>query len=893
MNHDETLTPRELKCNYAVNPLGIDTPIPSISWELGGRGRSRCQTACRVIVASSNSLLEQGTGDLWDSGRMKSPQSIHIAYGGIKLASRQRCWWKVRVWDEHGIAGGWSAPAWWEMGLLHEKDWRAQWIALPKASPPVLKQTAPPAPYFRRLFSLPPSVVAARAYICGLGYYELYLNGRKVGDHVLDPLFTKYDKRVLYVTHDITALLRAGENVIGVILGTGWYNCHTKEAWNFEKAPWRHGPKLIAQFHFKHSDGAESSLVTDCNWKAGEGPIMFDGLRNGEFYDARRERPDWLEPRFDESGWEKALVIRSPGGKLAAQTLPIKVMQTMAPVAVTEPKPGVFIFDMGQNITGWVQLRAKGVAGAEITLRYAEKLAADGDIDQGNINLYIKSGECQTDKYILKGGSAEEVWEPRFTYHGFRWVQVTGFPGKPGLDVLRGRVVYSAFASAGSFACSNELLNKIQECTRWSYIGNFAGIPTDCPHREKNGWTGDALLAAETGLFNFSSAPAYIKWMDDFADEQRLSGQLPGIVPTSGWGYNWGSGPAWDSAYTHIPWYLYLYGGDLGVLKNHYAGMKRYIDFMTSMATGHILDFGLGDWSPPDGHKTPVALTSTGYYYANGLILERAAELLGKKGDARRYKSLAAKIKKAFIKRFVHPATGHCEGGGQTSMGCALYQGLVDEPLRRKIEQALVDAIEKNNGHLDYGILGSKYVPNALTAAGRTDVAFAMALKTDFPSYGHWLEQGATTLWEAWAGGSSRNHIMFGEISAWMFKALAGINPDPANPGFKRTIIRPRPVDELNWVRAEHRCPYGIIRSAWEKLAGSFRLKVTVPINTTAEVWLPSSDPALVKVDGKPVAVTGDIKFLRTETGASVFETGSGDYQFEVQSGAPPLPVSS
>lgn len=886
MNHDAVLTPCELKCNYAVNPLGIDTPVPALSWELRGSGRSRRQTAYRVIVASSSNLLDQGTGDLWDSGRIESSQSIHVACGSIKLASRQRYWWKVCVWDEHGNAGGWSAPAWWEMGLLHEKDWIAQWIASPKAPPPKLERTSPPAPYFRKLFKLPSAVVEARAYICGLGYFELSINGRKVGNNVLEPLFARYDKRALYVTHDITNLLRAGENVVGVILGAGWYNCHTKEVWNFETAHWRHVPKLIAQFHFKHSDGTESNLVTDCSWKTGEGPIIFDGLRNGEFYDARREIPDWLDPQFSESQWENAVVIQSPGGRLAAQTLPIKVMQTITPVAVAEPRPGVFIFDMGQNITGWAQLRVKGAAGTEITLRFADHLAADGDIDQQDINRFIKSGEGQTDKYILKGGGAGEVWEPRFTYHGFRWVQVTGFPGKPGLDALRGRVVHSAFESAGSFECSNELLNKIQKCTRWSYIGNFTGIPTDCPHREKNGWTGDALLAAETGLFNYRSAPAYIKWMTDFADEQRPSGQLPGIVPTGGWGYNWGSGPAWDSAYTHIPWYLYLYGGDKSVLEQHYAGMKRYVDFMTSMATGHILSFGLGDWCPPDGeptsHKAPESLTSTGYYYANCLLISRAAELLGKKGDVRRYQALAAKIKKAFHKQFIDSATGRCKGDGQTSMGCALYQGLVDGPLRSKVEQALVDAIEKNNGLLDYGILGSKYVPNALTNAGRTDVAFAMAVKTTFPSYGHWLEQGATTLWETWKGDNSRNHIMFGEISAWMFKALAGINPDPANPGFKRIIIRPRPIDGLNWVRAEHHCMYGVIRSAWEQKAGSFRLEVTVPINTTAEVWLPSADPALVKVDGKPVTAIGDIKFLRTETGASVFETGSGDYRFEV-----------
>ncbi|MBU4200810.1 MAG: glycoside hydrolase family 78 protein [Verrucomicrobia bacterium] len=879
----DTLTPSSLKCNYAVNPQGIDTPVPTVSWELKGSGRGRRQTAYQIIVASSKGLLDQEKSDIWDSGRIESSQSLHVPYSGIRLESRQRCWWKVRAWDEQGRAGVWSETACWEMGLLEDKDWSAQWIASPKQTP-LPNLSSPPAPYFRRTFTLAKPVMSARAYVCGLGYYELYLNGRKVGEHVLDPLFTKYDTRSLYVTHDITDLVAGGGNVVGVVLGSGWYNAHTKEVWNFHEAPWRHIPKLIAQLHFLHEDGTETVVSSDASWKTGTGPIMFDGLRNGEFYDARREITGWCGLGFDDSAWDRAFVAPAPGGVLSAQTLPIKVMQTLQPIGITEPKPGVFVVDMGQNMTGWVQLRVQGQAGTEVTLRYAEKLGEDGDIDQGNIGMFVKTGQVQTDKYTLKGGG-EEVWEPRFTYHGFRWVQVTGFPGQPTVDSLQGKVVHSAFESAGQFKCSNELLNKIQECTRWSYIGNFTGIPTDCPHREKNGWTGDALLAAETGLFNYASAAAYVKWLDDFADVQRKTGQLPGIVPTGGWGFNWGSGPAWDSAYTHIPWYLYLYCGDLTVLRRHYAGMKRYVDFMTTMATGHILSFGLGDWCPPGGseaHKAPAALTSTGYYYANCRILSRVAMRLGRKGDARKYQSLARKIRKAFHKEFYDPATGGYAGNGQTSMGCALFQGLVDGKDRPRVEKALLDAIEKNRGLLDYGILGAKYVPNALTAAGRTDVALAMATRTEFPSYGHWLGQGATTLWEAWDGNSSRNHIMFGDISAWMFKALAGINPDPDQPGFRRIVIHPHPVDGLDWARAEHRCLYGIIRSAWEKKAGLFMLEVTVPINTTAEVWLPSPDPALVKADGKPVADMAAIKFLRAEAGASVFETGSGDYRFEV-----------
>jgi alpha-L-rhamnosidase len=896
MNVSNQVFPNQLTCNYAVNPLGIDTRIPSLSWQLKGEGCGRRQSAFQILVASLRERLDRETGDVWDSDRMESDQSVHVPYAGPKLRSRRRYWWKVRVWDEQGRQGPWGEPAFWEMGLLEEKDWHAQWIASTNLKP-LPDMTSPPAPYFRKTFILTKPIVSARAYICGLGYYELYLNGRKVGDNVLDPLYTKYDARSLYVTHDITNMVVGGKNAIGVVLGSGWYNHHTNfgdNSLNQHEWPWRHTPKVILQMHFEYKDGTQNVIISDASWKTRTGPIVFDGLRNGEFYDARLEMPGWCEANFDDSAWEMVFVTSAPGGALASETLPIKVMQTLRPVEVTEPKPGVFVVDMGQNMAGWVQLRVQGPPGIEVTLRYAENLGKDGDIDQGNINCFIKTGQTQTDKYTLKGGG-EEVWEPRFTYHGFQYVQVTGFPGRLTVDNIQGKVVHSAFQSAGRFECSNDLLNRIQNITRWAYISNYIGTPTDCPHREKLPWTGDALIAAETGLFNYTSAPAYIKWMDDFSDVQRKSGQLPCVVPTGTWGYTWYNftwdnrwcaGPAWDSAYTHIPWYLYLYCGDLAVLRRHFPGMKRYVDFLTSLAVDHILDFGLGDWCPPYGNppdsKTPTALTSTGYYHANCRLLSRVAILLGRKADARKYQSLAKKIQKAFNKKFFNPATGEYTPGNQTAMGCALFQGLVDEKDRPKAEKALLDAIEKNKRFLDYGILGAKYVPNVLADAGRTDVAYAMATQTEYPSYGHWVERGATTLWERWNGDQSHNHIMFGDISAWLFKALAGINPDPDRPGFKNVVIRPRPVKGLDWVRAEHQGPYGTIRSAWENTNGIFKLTVSVPANTTAEIWMPVADAAKVRENGRPAQESEAVKFVRSEDGCSVFEAGSGEYSFEM-----------
>lgn len=876
------MKPTDLTCEYLTNPIGLDARRPRLSWVLDSDRRAWRQSACRIVAASRPELLPERP-DVWDSGRLETDQSVHVDYGGPALKSRRRVWWAVRVWDELLAASAFSDPAFWEMGLLKDSDWRAQWI-LGHEAPKPEGQMAGPSPLLRKSFRLARNVRQARVYLSGLGYYDLHINGRRVGDHVLDPLVTRYDQRALYVTHDVTDFLQAGENVVGVRLGNGWYNCHTREVWNFEQAPWRHLPKLLLQLEAECENGRRTMVVSDITWKTTSGPVLFDGLRNGEIYDARAAKVGWDRPGYDARDWASAVVVASPGGRLAAQTLPIKVMRTLSPVGITEPKPGVFVVNMGQNITGWAQLRVRGPAGTRVTLRYAEKLTADGDIDQGNINCFIKSGECQTDAYILKG-EGEEIWEPSFTYHGFQWVQVTGFPGTPTLDSLRGRVVHSAFETAGEFACSNELLNRIQSCARWAYIGNFVGIPTDCPHREKNGWTGDAMLAAETGLFNYRAAPAYLKWLNDIADAQRPSGQLPGIVPSGGWGYNWGSGPAWDSVFTHIPWYLYLYSGDRRVLAEHYGGMKRYVDFMATMATDDIVSFGLGDWCPPtggaDGHKTPAALTSTAYYYVNCLILARVGELLGKGAEARRYHRRADRIARAFNKRFYDPATGAYAGKEQTSLACALYQGLVEKSEQGPVLNALLEAIAANKGLLDYGILGAKYVPNALTAAGRSDVAFAMATRTDFPSYGHWLERGATTLWESWDGASSRNHIMFGDVSAWMFKALAGLNPDPDKPGFQHVVIRPNLVRGLSWVRAAHHSMQGWIRVEWKVEKDRFVLEVSVPANAMATVHLPASEAGQVTESGRPLAEAEGTASAGMAAGRPLVKIGSGVYRFE------------
>jgi alpha-L-rhamnosidase len=877
---DSEVPVKELRCEYFANPLGIDVVKPRLSWVLQSNERDQVQSAYQILVASSEEKLKKDKGDLWDTGKVKSDQSIHVVYGGKPLKSRMRCYWKVRVWDKDRKVSDYSQPSWWEMGLLEKNDWQGRWVSAPPPKDAEIK--VEPSPFFRKVFMVTKPIRKVQAYICGLGYYELYLNGKKVGDHVLDPAFTRYDRRVLYVTYDVTDQLVQGENAVGVVVGNGWYNMHTRAVWDFDKAPWRDRPVMLCQLEIEFADGSSKSIVSDSTWKVSTGPIVFESIRNGERYDARLEKPGWNTAGYDDSGWAMAQVVRGPKGKLSAQMLPaIKVMETKTAVKVTEPKPGCFVFDMGQNMAGWAQLRVSGPGGTKVVMKYAERLNDDGTVDQKGINPHVKEGAFQTDTYILKGDGVE-VWEPRFTYHGFQYVQVTGFPGKPTLDNLRGRVVHTSFERAGHFECSNELFNKIQHNTLWSYISNFHGYPTDCPHREKNGWTGDAHLAAEQGLYNFAPAAAYTKWMSDFKDEQRESGELPGIVPTSGWGYHWGNGPAWDSAYVLIPWYLYQYCGDVRILAEHYDRLKRYVDYLTSKSSNHIVSIGLGDWAPAKT-KTPENVTSTGYYYCDAVIVSKIAQLLGKDEEARKYANLARSIKDAFNREFFKPQTGQYDGRTQTALSCALYQGLVEPENCQRVLNNLVANIERHGGHIDTGILGAKYLLNALTENGRADVAYRVASGTTFPSWGHWIKQGATTLWEQWNGTASRNHIMFGDIGAWFYKALAGINPDPQGVGFKRIIIRPRVVGELRWVRAEHKSMYGLIESCWRKENNKFTLEVTIPVNTTATVFVPARDADSVLESGQPVSEVKTVRFLRMKDGNAVFSVGSGRYKFVSQ----------
>jgi alpha-L-rhamnosidase len=890
----------DLRCEYLQNPVGIDVLQPRLSWKLESLEQARGvkQTSYRMLVADSPEVLAKDEGDLWDSGKVETHQSTQVVYAGKPLASRTICYWKVKVWyaldGAEGAAAGkesaWSQPAQWSMGMLKPEDWSAKWtsmkpsqwepaedLGLGKAGSGLNSRNSP---MLRKVFTLAKPVRDAQVSICGLGYYEMFLNGGKVGDHVLDPAWTCYHKNALYVTYDISKDLKPGANALGVQLANGIYNQEFGDPWGFKAAQWRAFPQMLLQLDVTFTDGTKQRLVSDETWKASDGPIYWDQLRMGVMYDARREHPGWSQAGFDDTAWQPAILREGVKGKLAAQVCePIKVMKTLKALSVVKGD-GFYEVDFGQNIAGWTRIKVTGEAGTRITMDY------------GAHGANIEGKPLQTEVYTLKGGG-EEVWEPDFTYNGFSKVKVSGFPGTPNKENFEARVVHTAFEERGAFACSNPLLNQIGEMCRWSYIGNFVGIPTDCPHREKNAWCGDAQATAELGLTYYGSEAAYTRWILDFQAIQREDGKLPCMVPGSDWGFDHCDGPAWEISYIAIPWHLYEYRGDQRILGIHYQNYKRWLQWYRkhpSINKGQIINYGLGDWCS-NQTQTPPEITSTGYYYAAAKRIAAIAGMLGKTDEQQEYGALAEEIKQAFNKAFYHPETGLYWAGSQTAMSCALYHGLVDPGNHDRVVKNLVDSIRKNNYALDFGLLGSKYVLRVLCDNGYADVAYSMVIKDETQGWVKMLRTGNTTLWENFLGLGSNNHVFLGDVGAWFINYLAGIRPDLASPGFQRFWIRPEIPGELTWVKAHHDSPYGRIKSEWKKAGNAFSLNVTIPANSTAEVYIPASKADEVREGGNllrppgyegpasATKVTG-VKFLRMESGRAVYLVGSGEYCF-------------
>ncbi|MBR9999191.1 MAG: family 78 glycoside hydrolase catalytic domain [Cyclobacteriaceae bacterium] len=839
-----------LLCEYEENPLGIDNPAPRLTWIPENTLQGGFQTAWQVLVSDSPEMLDRDEGNIWDSGRVFSSQSAQVEYEGKPLQTARKYYWKVRIWDQAGKPSSYSRTAGWETGLLEPQDWDPEWISAPRVfdwaerdrQRKQLDRNAPPgpgerAPLFRKSFLLKDSIDRARLYVSGLGYYESWINGRKAGDQVLDPAFTDYERTVLYETHDVTGLLTPGRNAIGIMLGNGWYDMASRGVWSFDRAPWRDDPVLGMILRVDYRDGTSEFIRSDSSWKCFPGPITFNSIRQGEFYDARLEQSGWTDAGYDDRNWHPVRPVDGPKGKLRSQVMPpIRITEKLDPVSITKLPGNIWVCDFGQNIAGFGEISMSLPEGTRIRLIYSEKLHENGTVDQRNIDGLVAQDPFQTDEYIANGRDSAN-WHPRFVYHGFQYIQIEGFPGELQAENIRACVVHTDFARKGRFECSDPLLNRIQLNSEWSFLNNYHGYPTDCPHREKNGWTGDAQLANDMALFNYRVEGAYDKWLDDIVDSQLESGMIPAIVPTGGWGYHWGNGPAWDFALFILPWNMYVYSGDRQVLERYYPSMQKYLDFLGGTTDDLIIRWGLGDWVPART-LTPPELITTAYYHEQAEIASKIAETLGYVEDRQQYLDLAHRIRTAFNDHFVSDDPPGVGNGSQTSLGCALYFDMLDPVMAGPVLQQLIDRIQHDEWNLDFGVLGSKFVPNALAESGHQKTAYEMINTEDFPGWGNWVKQGATTLWEDWQGESSRNHMFFGDVSAWFYKYLAGIRPDERQPGFSHFYIDPFFPDDLQWVNAEVDTWYGRIACNWKKMPRGISVSLAVPFNTSATVRL-------------------------------------------------------
>jgi alpha-L-rhamnosidase len=933
-----TLTPTSLRCEYRVDPLGIDVSQPRLSWIVTSDARNQIQTAYRVVVAENRETLGDDPATLWDSGRVKSDQTTAI-YAGQPLKSRQRAYWKVRVWDRDGRDSDWSLPSFWVMGLLEPEDWRVQWVgydepyaavcrsghlatgsSLDRSLVKMVRLTArafrgctpafvrkagrsivmrimhfiltrkvtgfkpvfAPCPFLRKEFVCR-TPVRATLYSSALGLYEIHINGNRVGEDYLTPGWTDYHRRVYYQTYDVTSLLHEGRNAIGAILSDGWYSGYVgpggKRCW------YGIHPRLAIQLEIEYRDGPTTIVTTDSTWRAVTGPLREADLLMGETYDAQAELTGWSRAGHDDAAWSPVSVTQRVEGRLQAMPhIGVRKTAEIKPVLLTEPKSGRYVYDMGRNFAGWARLKVEGEAGTRVTLRFAERLDRDGTIYTANLRW-----ARATDTYILKGAGIEE-WEPRFTYHGFQYVELTGYPGTPDIDTLTGIVIQSAISTAGWFECSNDLVNALHENITWTQRANFIDIPTDCPQRdERLGWLGDAQVFARTAMYNMDVASFFSKWLRDLADARSAGGAYPDFAPRGPVAQD--GAPGWADAGIICPWTLYMVYGDTRIVEMHYDAMKNWVehirdgnpDLLWTRRTGG----DNGDWLALDD-GTPRPVLATAYFAHSTSLLAKMAAAIGRAQDADTYKRLSEAVKDAFNRAYVG-ADGRVTGDTQTCYVLSLGFDLLPVRLRPQAARWLVQAIERANGHLSTGFFGTACLAPALTAHGYVDIVYRLLLNETFPSWGYSIRHGATSVWERWDGWTeekgfadpsmnSFSHCAFGSIGEWLFTTVAGIDTD--GPGFRRIVIRPQPGGGLTYARAQYDSINGCIRTHWLIEGASFHLQVAIPANTTALIFLPTHHPESVTEEGSPVARAGDIEIAWVEEKAVVLRVGSGHYQF-------------
>jgi alpha-L-rhamnosidase len=880
---EAAIVPVDLRCEYRDKPLNVDLPRPRLGWILSSKDRDQSQSAFQIAAASTPAILEADQGDLWDSGKVLSDQTGQISYSGKLLVSGQACYWKVRVWDSQDRVSPWSESSNWSMGPLGPQDWRASWITS-RVEPPGPSSDA--LPLYRKSFHLEKPPSRAVLHICGLGQYELYLNGGKVSDAILEPGWTDYQKTCLYQSYDVTARLKAGNDAIGVMLGNGMYNVPRTEG-RYEKfVSIARPPKVIAQLQVWYQDGSSQTIGTDNSWKVTPGPITFSNAYGGEDYDARLEKAGWNEPVFDDSGWQDAVSCDGPGGLLCGASrsaLPITVSAALQVKTITHPTADAWVYDLGQNCSQMPGITVSGASGAAVRLTPGELLSTSGTVSQRS------SGGPAWYTYTLKGG-APETWTPRFTYYGSRYIQVTGAvpagsvnPSHlPEITELHGQFITSASPVTGEFSCSDPLLNRTDEIIRWAMRNNMMSVLTDCPHREKLGWLEQTHLVGPSLSYNFQIPVLLTKVCCDISDAQLDNGMVPDIAPEyTVFGGGFRDSPEWGSACVLIPWQLYQWYGDLSILSRQYTTMQHYIHYLGTRANDNLLSFGLGDWydigpkAPGPAQLTPSSLTATAFYYRDICILQQIAKLLGRQGDSAQFADLASHVGESFNRAFYNPETHNYATASQTANAIPLVFGLAPAQDRTAIADNIVKDIRQRHDGLTAGDIGYRYLLRALADADRSDVIFDINRASDKPGYGMILAKGATSLTEAWDARpeASQDHFMLGHIMEWFYSDLVGVQQSPDSVAFRKIVIKPTPVGDVTWAGASFQSASGVIKSSWKITGNQFALDVVIPPNTTAElIFPPRYRKDVVEVDSasEPSVVAGDGRI----------KVGSGNYHF-------------
>ena len=912
---DTPPAPTNLSVEYEHTPNNIrpstDSP-PRLTWELPVEIRGYNQSAYRVLVAKSRSALKKGEANVWDSGKVDSDLSTTVEYKGSELDANITYHWKVRVWNQEGKASPWSSPVRFTTAIS-EEQWQADWIqaGLPDENESTFERTGP-LPLLRTEFGVPRKIQEARVHISAPGTYELHLNGDRIGDRVLDPARTNYQETVLYSTYDVADSLSKGTNAVGVALGHGRPGEHDERvdvSWESDD------PVLRFQLHLTFMDGSTTTIESNNTWRATYGPTRWDSLLPfQEFYDARKENQDWARASYDDSGWQSVDKVSGPPGDLTPQRVqPMEIQDTIDPVEMWEPEDGVYVFDLGQMIAGWVELTVDGERGTQVTLREAEKLNDDGTVEKIDY-----AAETLWQEYVLSG-EGTDVWEPSFTYGGFRYVQIENYPGEPTLDSIKGKVIHTAVdeGETGSFTSSNKLLNQIDENTRWAKLNNLHGQHTDSPTWEKLGWTEHTLEMGPTMMRNFSMDRFLIKFFRDCRDSQVDNGNIPYVVPHhaeevfSGWPPAAANDPGWDGATVLTAWHVYQYTGDQQLLRKHYKSMKKYVRFVQrNTENGTIVRTGLGDWNSPGHEGVPPegpAILSTSIFYKSAKIMSEAANILGKPQESAEFNQLSEEIRVDFNNEFFSESnsiysTGQIDDYRQTSNIYPLAFNIIPESHRGAVVENLVQDVRvRQNGHLNTGAHGTKHLFPVLSEHGYHDLAYEVATQTTYPSWGHWIENGMTSLLENWElEGRSRNHDFFGSVVEWFYRYLAGIRK-PQKPGFKRIEIAPKPTTDLDHAEASIETVRGTIACNWKRTESRGRgrnqdgvsLETTIPGNANATVRIPTLDGEKVRVreSRRTIWINGHqvgrnnpgVKSVERDGDAVVVKVGSGDYQFELE----------